>query len=397
MERFYTDDGFQFAVLIALGSTYRGVADIGEVLSTIDRIPEGDREAWVREWRATADRLAAGAQTSLDAGHRVSARSAWLRASLYYDHASSMAHGTADPGAYDTLWERQRECWDAAVPLFDPPLEHVAIPYEGTTIEGYVLKPDASDEPRPWVLLNNGSDGPVVSVLCQGGLAALERGYNALTYDGPGQGATFHRQGIGFRHDWEAVIGPVLDWLLERPDVDPDRVALHGVSQAGYWVPRAAAYERRLAAIVADPGVTDVSASWMAHLPPPMVELLDQGDQEDFDAFMTDGTDPETLAVLQWRMAPYGTDSPFEAYQGARAQHLTDEEIAAIACPTLVLDPDDEQFWPGQAEQLFDGLTCPKELLRFRREDGANWHCEVAAQGRRDELVFDWLDAVLDR
>ena len=50
------------------------------------------------------------------------------------------------------------------------------------------------------------------------------------------------------------MVTPVVDWLLARPDVDPDRIALAGVSQAGYWVPRAVAFEQRIAAAVADPG-----------------------------------------------------------------------------------------------------------------------------------------------
>ena len=44
-----------------------------------------------------------------------------------------------------------------------------------------------------------------------------------------------------FRHDWEAVITPVVDFLASRDDVDDDRIVLHGISQAGYWAPRAAA------------------------------------------------------------------------------------------------------------------------------------------------------------
>ena len=175
------------------------------------------------------------------------------------------------------------------------------IPYEATTLEGYVLRPDESGARTPWIILNNGSDGPVISMLSQGGAAALERGWSALTFDGPGQGAAFHRQGLAFRPDWENVITPVLDWLLARDDVDPQRVALHGVSQAGYWVPRAAAFEHRLAAIVADPGVLDVSASFLSHLPDGMRQLLDDGDKESFDAFMAEGMkeDPTMGAVLE--------------------------------------------------------------------------------------------------
>jgi dipeptidyl aminopeptidase/acylaminoacyl peptidase len=58
------------------------------------------------------------------------------------------------------------------------------------------------------------------------------------------------------------VLTPVLDAMLRRPDVDRDRVAVIGVSQAGYWVPRALAFEHRPVAAVVDPGVTDVLQSW---------------------------------------------------------------------------------------------------------------------------------------
>lgn len=397
MQRFFKNDDMNFATLIALGSAYRGCADVGEVLATIEAIPDGDREAWISRWCETADRLAGAAKESLERGHRVSARTSWLRASLYYDHASAMSPGSSDPDRYRQLWERQRDCWDEAAPLFSPAVEKVAIPYEGTTLEGYVFRPDGSATPGPWVILNNGSDGPVVSMWSQGGAAALDRGWSALTFDGPGQGAAFHRQGLPFRPDWENVITPVLDWLLARDDVDPERVALHGVSQAGYWVPRAAAYEHRLAAIVADPGVVDVADSFLRHLPDGMRRLLESGDKESFDSFMAVGMeqDPAMGAMLRWRMAPYGTDSFFECYRMAMAMRLDDDTIAGIECPTLVTDPADEQFWPRQARQLYDRLSCPKKIVHFTRKEGANWHCEVAAQGLRDERVFDWLETVL--
>lgn len=397
MQRFFDDDGFQFATLIALGSTYRGLADVGEILSTIDRVPEGDREAWVTEWQATANRLAEAADASSSSGHSVSARSANLRASLYFDLASSMAPGTEDPDRFDTLWTRSRELWDRAVDLWPTPVEPIHIPYESTALDGYVFHPDNSSEPRPTVILNNGSDGSVNSMWTLGGAAAVERGWRAVTFDGPGQGIALHRDSTFFRHDWEAVITPVVDFLAERDDVDPERIALHGVSQAGYWVPRAAAFEHRLAAVVADPGVVDVAASWEMHLPAEMTQLLDNGDKESFDALMGAGLEesPESRAELQWRMAPYGTDSYFDAYQAARAMRLDDDTISAISSPTLVTDPEGEHFWPGQSQVLYDRLTCEKEIVTFTADEGANWHCEPAAQSLRDERVFDWLESVL--
>lgn len=395
MQRFYDDEGMNFAVLLSLGFAYANIADVGETLATIERIPDGDAEAWVREWTATADRLVEQADQSLAGGHTVSGRSRLLRASTYYDHASAQAPGSKDPSRYTSLWEKHRSCWDRAIQLFETPVEPIEIPYEGTTMAGYFFTPDASSAPRPTVILNNGSDGPVISQWSLGGRAAIARGWNAITFDGPGQGAALHRQHLYFRHDWEKVVTPVVDYLMSRDDVAADKIALQGVSQAGYWAPRAAAFEHRLAALVADPGVVRVASSWEQHLPKEMLQLLDDGNKDDFDALM--GADPDAgrHAMLAWRMAPYGTTSPFDAYLAARRMTLDDETIRAIQCPALVLDPDHEQFWPGQSQQFFDTLTCEKQLVRFTTEEGGDWHCEPAAQSLRDERVFDFLEDVL--
>src|SRR6476469_4060070 len=248
MQRFYDDDGMNFAVLISLGFAYANITDVGETLATIDRIPEGDIEAWVTEWTTTADRLVEQADASLAGHHRVSARTKLLRASTYYDHASAQAPGTQDPTRYTSLWEQHRKCWDRAIELFDTPVEKVQIPYEGTTLEGYFFTPNADASSRPTVILNNGSDGPVISQWSMGGRAAIARGCNAITFDGPGEGASLHRQYLYFRADWEKVVTPVVDWLVTRPEVDPAKVALQGIHQGGYWAPRAAAFEHGLAA-----------------------------------------------------------------------------------------------------------------------------------------------------
>jgi dienelactone hydrolase len=307
-----------------------------------------------------------------------------------------MSPGTADESRFTPLWEQHRTCWDDAVELFDTPVERIEIPYEDTTLAGYFFAPDDTGGPRPTVILNNGSDGPVISQWSFGGRAAVQRGWNAITFDGPGQGAALHRQGLYFRADWEEVVTPVVDHLCGRPDVDTSRIALQGISQGGYWAPRAAAFEHRLAALVADPGVMRVADSWEAKLPPDMVKLLDDGNKKDFDDLMDVGLDAAQKAVLAWRMAPYGVTSLFEAYRAARQQSLDDDMVKAIECPTLVLAPDHEQFWPGQSQEMFDLLTCKgKQIARFTTAEGSDWHCEPAAQSLRDERVFDFLEDVL--
>ena len=403
MKRFYADDGFEFDRLNLLGSAYRGLTDIGEVLVALDRIPDGDREAWVGTFAALGSRLQQQGEASLAAGHRESARAALLRASSYFATASAASPGSADASRYDSLWSSHRDAWDAAVPLFDPPVEPIEIPYEGTTMAGYFFHARsphgrvADPAPRKTLILVNGSDGAVTDMWRFGAAAAIERGWNALTFDGPGQNAALHRQKLYFRADWEHVVTPVVDWLIDRPEVDPDRIAIAGVSQAGYWVPRALAFEHRIAGGVVDPGVVRVADSWLAQLPDIMKQLLDQGDKADFDTFMQEGLkdEPDKLAVLKWRMAPYGTDSFFDAYQAAMAMHLDAATMAAITCPLLITSPDHEQFWPGQSDELHAAVAS-STLVRFTEAEGADWHCEPAASGLQNERVFDWLDDVID-
>ena len=161
-----------------------------------------------------------------------------------------------------------------------------------------------------------------------------------------------------FRPDWEKVITPVLDHLVTRSDVDPGKIALLGVSQAGYWVPRSVAFEHRVAAAVADPGVVDVSTTMLTQVPHHMLKMIEKGEKEKFDKEMA-------LAVRFFRgdtvddgfpHAPVRHDVPYEFFTAARAYALTDDIIEQITCPMLITDPDHEQFWPGQSQELFDKL-----------------------------------------
>jgi hypothetical protein len=396
MRPFFKDEDFNYLTEVALGATYHQAADVGEVLSTVERVRNGDAQSWVDEWSATADRLETEAAGNADHGHTRSAARQFLRASMYYSLASSSADGTNDPGLFETLWQRHRAAWDRFADLTEPCAEHIEIPYEGTTLPGYFFRaPGAGRGLRRTLVFNNGSDGPVTVAWVQGLADAIDRGWNAMTFDGPGQNAALVRQRLPFRPDWEEVITPVVDYLEARPDVDAGKIALLGTSQAGYWVPRAMAFEHRVAAAVADPGVLDVSTVMLGQVPHFMVKQLEAGEREKFDRDMDLALrfSRSTRALMTFRMRPYGTSSPYEFFTAARGYSLTDDLIGQITCPMLLTDPDHEQFWPGQSPHLYDKLPAAQaELIRFTEPEGADSHCEPAANGIRGERIFDWLD-----
>jgi fermentation-respiration switch protein FrsA (DUF1100 family) len=98
--------------------------------------------------------------------------------------------------------------------------------------------------------------------------------------------------------------------------------------------------------------------------------------------------------VLEFRGHPYGVTngSRYDLFKAVENFRLGDE-IKDISTPLLVTDPDDEQFFPGQARELYERLPGEKQLVRFTAAEGANRHCEPMATGLRDARIFDWLQS----
>ena len=147
--KFFDHQQFNFEFQFALGGVHYGAGDLGERLSTADRIVDGDADSWCQEWIATGRRVAALAEECEQSAYRVSARAAYLRAATYFAVALSAVDGTKDPDALlGPTFAQHRRYFDAYVQLLDPPAERVQIPYEGQTMPGYLFRPSTSAVPR---------------------------------------------------------------------------------------------------------------------------------------------------------------------------------------------------------------------------------------------------------
>lgn len=395
--QFFEDEDFNYIFLGTIGPAYYHLADVGACFAIADEIEDGDSASAVEAFTAAGDRLAKIAAEAAAAGHPISARRAYFQASNYTFAATYFVDGAGVPERFAPLWRRTQELWDEGGGLLDPPLEHVRIPYEDTTLPGYVFKVDDSGRARPLLIFNNGSDGGMPNAAWPWGAApGLERGYNVLAFYGPGQGLALVDQDLHFRPDWEKVITPVVDYALTRDDVDAGRIALMGISQGGYWVPRAVAFEHRLAAAIADPGVWVVSTSWLDHIPGALRELLAAGRKAEFDRVFNASMrqSPEQAAQYTFRSRPYGLTSPYDVFKAVEKYTLADV-AQDIRTPMFISNPEGEQFWPGQSQELYDALTGRKKLVKFTAAEGADLHCEIKAPGLRAQRMFDWLDATL--
>jgi len=245
---------WNLAVVAALNS--------GGLIDEVDRACRPIRDAAARgadagtgdfltAWTDLTDQLDQQAGSALLAGHGRTAGELWFRATNYLGNAERM-QSASSPGRAQ-VYRRVLELAAHAMEHRDPLVTRVAVPYEGTTLPGYFSRaPAAASGPAPVIILWNGLDSTKEHMYTSSHWAELAaRGVSCLMVDCPGSGEALRLQGLTARVDSEAWAAACVDYLVDRPDVDPARIGLVGWSLGGYYAPRAAAFEKRLALAVA--------------------------------------------------------------------------------------------------------------------------------------------------
>jgi esterase FrsA len=144
----------------------------------------------------------------------------------------------ASPGKQRS-YEKAIQAFLAHAKFWDPPLEVVHIPFEGKEIIGYLRLPKNTKGPVPLVLAVNGLDSRKED-LSESFSAILPYGIGFLAVDGPGTG----QAPIKVTENSERMLSRVLDYIATRPEIDKNRVAIHGVSWGAYWATKMAIVER---------------------------------------------------------------------------------------------------------------------------------------------------------
>jgi alpha-beta hydrolase superfamily lysophospholipase len=378
----FDDQEMDFALQWILGSTGNGGCEIGEAFAVAGKIKDGDPKSWQEEWGKMADKVAGRAQKSLAAGHRVSAREAFCKAANYY--RAAMISMLPDNPKFTGLAERMRACFKQAGTLYDPPLEYLEIPFEGTVLPGYFRRCGSRGQERKTLVMIGGGETFAEDNWFYIGPEAIKRGYNFLTFDLPGQGMLPLAKQF-FRADSEVPMKVVLDYASRGTEIDRGRLAVFGISFGGYFVPRAAVSEKRIKACVVSAAVVD-NYRMFAKMP------LAKASQEEIEQWPAFKRSVAATVAWRWGLDPADIKGMVEKSRNYRF------DPAKITCPVLDLVSEGDYAnaeAKNQQQQFMKALPHPqKKLVITGADEGAAAHCLAENRSLMSQIVFDWLDEV---
>jgi esterase FrsA len=209
--------------------------DPADVKEAFESIHSTDKDEWAAGFMRVADRYFNEAK-SLEKTDSTKANADYIRAWRLYSFGRWPI--PASPGKQRS-YEKAIEAFLAHAKFLDPPLEVVHIPFEGKEITGYLRLPKNAKGPVPLVIAVNGLDSRKEDLAESFG-AILPFGIGFLAVDGPGTG----QAPIKVSETSERMLSKVIDYAQSRPEVDKNRIAMHGVSWGAYWATKMAIVER---------------------------------------------------------------------------------------------------------------------------------------------------------
>ncbi len=190
-----------------------------------------------------------------------------MRAADFYRRAVVYLPDT--DGRMLPTFQKLEENFENAWRLVKPPFERVEITYEGHNLPALFWPGRGKAGAKLPVVYNyGGADGILLRGEDGGAGQYVRRGMSFIDVDGPGHGGTLRHHKLYAPPDSERVAKAVLDYLVTRPDVDAERIGLHGSSMGGYSGPRCATVEKRIKAVAVWSGAYNLVEDIFDYYPP---------------------------------------------------------------------------------------------------------------------------------
>ena len=299
----------------------------------------------------------------------VTARDNYFMAAIHWGSAQWSRHeNDATNLAYNAS---KRDCYTNYVRLADHRIEAVSIPFKGKHLPGWFhLPPGYSGGRLPVVISFPGMDTYKEVFVALQADRWLSRGIAVLALDGPGQ-AEARVIGLTVSMDnWIAVGPTVVDWLLARSEIDPERIGAFGNSFGSFFVTIVTANEPRIRACVAnannlEPGFHTIFEEASPTYKKRFMYMSGHTDEAEFDAFRR---------TLTW-----------------------EGHAEKIRVPYLCVAGEADELSPlAHSERMIARMTGPRQLVVYQDARHALGAISSTSLGPYPPtLVADWMVARL--
>ncbi len=267
----------------------------------------------------------------------------------------------------------------------DDGIEQHTIAYAGSHLPAMRLRP-RNERKKGTILACGGFDSFIEEFYCLWSYFA-DAGYEVIAFEGPGQGAALRRYGLPFDHDWENPTKAILDYFASQ------NVTMIGVSMGGYWCLRAAAFEDRIAGVIAFPPVYD----WM--------ELAGSFNRGLVDRLMNwrktmnflvrlKMTNGKLRHTINQAMFLTQKDEPIDAVEWMLAMNKDHLHSELVKQDVLLLGGEHDAFQPPkllrkQEQALINARSVTTRI--FTEAEHADQHCQIGNLGLALDVMQDWI------
>ncbi|MFX1513202.1 MAG: alpha/beta hydrolase family protein [Promethearchaeota archaeon] len=210
-------------------------ADLYDLNKVLGRIRS--RNQWWVEWQRLAEEYEHKGNRALAAGHKITARARYLRASTYFNIAQWI-YFSVTPKKKD-LVQKSVEVYKKAGELLQPLWKSVEIPFKNESCPGYLRLPSLEGQ-HPCILLIQGT-GQSKEEGAQFEEFFIKRGLATLTLDGPGFGEARVLRNMTLTADSWGVYKSAIEYLQNQAQIYPDNISISGISMGGYLAIKTAA------------------------------------------------------------------------------------------------------------------------------------------------------------
>ncbi|NOY09474.1 MAG: alpha/beta hydrolase [Spirochaetes bacterium] len=358
---------FQINRIITYGEK---ACDFREVKETAAKITDFD--SWFKEWKTL--------------GLKAEKEQRFLHAAYYYRLAEFFL--TEAHPEKEIMYKKSIENFHKIISK-DQNLEIIKVPYKNGYMKTFLFK---AKKEKARIIVFGGYDSFIEEFyLAVKDLA--DAGYTVYMFEGPGQGKTL-KQGIKFTYQWEKPVTAIFDYFkIEKAPVV-------GISWGGYFVLRAAAFEKRITEAIAFDILYDGFDFMTSPFPFPMKQIFKTlfflKAKDTINRLVWNLMKKKILAQWAIEHGQYitGTKTPFDFYTHIK-QHTLKGIEDKITCNVLLLAGEKDHYIPLEHYYiLMKKLKNAKSLTGriFTEEEGGQEHCQTGNHKLAIDYIVNWLD-----